>query len=115
MSIIDKYNLTLSIFLRNPVICDKKRHKTFKVSRYDHDDISHNILPKLPKLLVDVAPLGQTGAGKSFSMVGYGPNKGIVPITCDELFKIIEGSTTDTKYQVTFSLYSSFVFLIFES
>ena len=25
---------------------------------------------------------GQTGSGKSFSMIGYGPNKGIVPISC---------------------------------
>lgn len=47
---------------------------------------------------------GQTGSGKSYSMVGYGPNRGIVPITCDELFKIIENSTIGTKYQVTFSM-----------
>ena len=33
---------------------------------------------------------GQTGAGKSYSMVGYGTNKGIVPIACDEIFKKIE-------------------------
>ena len=33
---------------------------------------------------------GQTGAGKSYSMVGYGMNKGIVPITCDNLFQHIE-------------------------
>jgi hypothetical protein len=26
---------------------------------------------------------GQTGAGKSYSMVGYGANKGIVPISCE--------------------------------
>ena len=25
---------------------------------------------------------GQTGSGKSYSMVGYGSNKGIVPISC---------------------------------
>ena len=31
---------------------------------------------------------GQTGSGKSYSMVGYGANKGIVPISCDEIFKI---------------------------
>eukprot|EP00929_Paragymnodinium_shiwhaense_P051384 TRINITY_DN2586_c0_g2_i3.p1 TRINITY_DN2586_c0_g2~~TRINITY_DN2586_c0_g2_i3.p1 ORF type:complete len:1057 (+),score=326.94 TRINITY_DN2586_c0_g2_i3:84-3173(+) len=30
---------------------------------------------------------GQTGAGKSYSMVGYGTNKGIVPISCDEIFQ----------------------------
>ena len=32
---------------------------------------------------------GQTGAGKSYSMVGYGANKGIVPISCEEIFKRI--------------------------
>ncbi|XP_031552052.1 kinesin-like protein KIF28P [Actinia tenebrosa] len=48
---------------------------------------------------------GQTGAGKSYSMVGYGVNKGIVPITCDELFKRIESNTdTTVKFQVTFSM-----------
>lgn len=29
---------------------------------------------------------GQTGAGKSYSMVGYGTNKGIVPMSCNEIF-----------------------------
>nr|CAB3259099.1 kinesin-like protein KIF28P [Phallusia mammillata] len=47
---------------------------------------------------------GQTGSGKSFSMVGYGKNKGIVPITCDELFKTIGRSSEETKYEVTFSM-----------
>ena len=32
---------------------------------------------------------GQTGSGKSYSIVGYGENKGIVPRTCDEIFKRI--------------------------
>ena len=29
---------------------------------------------------------GQTGSGKSYSVVGYGPNKGIVPLVCEEIF-----------------------------
>lgn len=29
---------------------------------------------------------GQTGSGKSYSIAGYGENKGIVPILCEELF-----------------------------
>jgi len=33
---------------------------------------------------------GQTGSGKSFSMIGFGPNKGIVPISTEEIFKEIE-------------------------
>eukprot|EP00050_Salpingoeca_kvevrii_P021558 m.112316 g.112316 ORF g.112316 m.112316 type:complete len:1027 (-) comp9395_c0_seq1:200-3280(-) len=49
---------------------------------------------------------GQTGSGKSYSMVGYGQNKGIVPITCDELFKRIESAREDTsvRFQVSFSM-----------
>ena len=39
---------------------------------------------------------GQTGSGKSYSMVGYGANKGIVPISCDEIFKRI-GQNTDKE------------------
>ncbi|KAL4229280.1 hypothetical protein ACF0H5_012320 [Mactra antiquata] len=50
---------------------------------------------------------GQTGSGKSWSMVGYGVNKGIVPMYCDHLFqqinqKTAEGSTH--QYEVTFSM-----------
>eukprot|EP00440_Ansanella_granifera_P069933 gb/GFBE01075873.1/.p1 GENE.gb/GFBE01075873.1/~~gb/GFBE01075873.1/.p1 ORF type:complete len:1110 (+),score=352.30 gb/GFBE01075873.1/:1-3330(+) len=36
---------------------------------------------------------GQTGAGKSYSMVGYGANKGIVPISCEEIFTRIAANT----------------------
>ena len=44
---------------------------------------------------------GQTGAGKSYSMVGYGTNKGIVPISCDEIFKRIDQQKSENadKYQ----------------
>ena len=35
---------------------------------------------------------GQTGSGKSYSMVGYGNNKGIVPLACDEIFKRIQAN-----------------------
>ncbi|XP_064604048.1 kinesin-like protein KIF28 [Liolophura sinensis] len=48
---------------------------------------------------------GQTGSGKSYSMIGYGPNKGIVPITCGELFKAIEDNKDQKKQlQVSFSM-----------
>ncbi|KAL3873217.1 hypothetical protein ACJMK2_036358 [Sinanodonta woodiana] len=40
---------------------------------------------------------GQTGSGKSYSMIGYGANKGIVPITCEELFKVIDGNEDKEK------------------
>ena len=47
---------------------------------------------------------GQTGSGKSYSMVGYGSNKGIVPIFCEELFKGVEAKKAtageNEEYQV---------------
>lgn len=33
---------------------------------------------------------GQTGSGKSYTMVGLGANKGLVPRICEELFNIID-------------------------
>lgn len=48
---------------------------------------------------------GQTGAGKSYSMVGYGPNKGIVPISCEEIFQRIEKNDIPNKeFQIQFSM-----------
>ena len=47
---------------------------------------------------------GQTGAGKSYSMVGYGANKvsiflwkGIVPISCEEIFSRISKNEDQNK------------------
>lgn len=48
---------------------------------------------------------GQTGSGKSYSMVGYGTNKGIVPIACDEIFKrIAANDNPNLSFQVEFSM-----------
>ncbi|KAF8966416.1 kinesin-like protein [Flammula alnicola] len=33
---------------------------------------------------------GQTGSGKSYSMMGYGADKGIIPLTCSELFERVK-------------------------
>ena len=33
---------------------------------------------------------GQTGSGKSYSIRGYGENKGVVPMMCEELFRRVE-------------------------
>ena len=33
---------------------------------------------------------GQTGSGKSYSIRGYGENKGVVPLMCEELFRRVE-------------------------
>uniref|UniRef100_A0A8P0PLN1 Kinesin-like protein 6 n=1 Tax=Canis lupus familiaris TaxID=9615 RepID=A0A8P0PLN1_CANLF len=47
---------------------------------------------------------GQTGSGKSYSMVGFGANKGIIPNVCEELFQAIEKQEGNQEYQVTFSM-----------
>ena len=48
---------------------------------------------------------GQTGSGKSYSMVGYGTNKGIVPISCEEIFKRISNNKDPSiHYEVEVSM-----------
>lgn len=46
---------------------------------------------------------GQTGSGKSYSVVGYPPNRGIVPLVCEDIFT--KASTIkDKNIEVTFSM-----------
>ncbi|KAI6188028.1 putative tRNA N6-adenosine threonylcarbamoyltransferase [Aphelenchoides besseyi] len=50
---------------------------------------------------------GQTGSGKSYSIVGFGKNKGIVPMVCEELFRQIEENKENkgkVEYQVSLSM-----------
>ncbi|XP_054154280.1 kinesin-like protein KIF28P [Oppia nitens] len=48
---------------------------------------------------------GQTGSGKSYSIVGYGQNKGIVPRFCEEIFQTIEHRSGDgMQVEVTLSM-----------
>ncbi|KIK55370.1 hypothetical protein GYMLUDRAFT_47928 [Collybiopsis luxurians FD-317 M1] len=45
---------------------------------------------------------GQTGSGKSYSMMGYGPDKGIIPLTCSELFvRVDERKAVDPNINFT--------------
>lgn len=43
---------------------------------------------------------GQTGSGKSYSMMGYGPNKGLIPKLCDRLFQAIKQNQENRQCQV---------------
>ncbi|XP_030635096.1 kinesin-like protein KIF28P [Chanos chanos] len=47
---------------------------------------------------------GQTGSGKSYSMVGYGPNKGLVPTLCERLFQAVKVNQDNRQCQVFFSM-----------
>lgn len=40
---------------------------------------------------------GQTGAGKSYSMIGYESNRGIVPMACERIFEGISKKTVKGK------------------
>ncbi|KAJ7667510.1 kinesin-like protein [Mycena polygramma] len=45
---------------------------------------------------------GQTGSGKSYSMMGYGADKGIVPLTCAELFvRVVDKTAADSNLSFT--------------
>ncbi|KAF9365203.1 kinesin-like protein Klp8 [Mortierella sp. NVP85] len=51
-----------------------------------------------------IVAYGQTGSGKSYSMMGYGEEKGIIPLSCHELFRRIEANTDPTlSYRVEVS------------
>lgn len=48
---------------------------------------------------------GQTGSGKSYSMVGYGKNKGIIPVTCEMIFsQVEERSSSNIEYIINASM-----------
>ncbi|CAL8244953.1 unnamed protein product [Lota lota] len=65
------------------------------------EGILHNALQGYNATLL---AYGQTGSGKSYSMVGYGPNKGLVPTLCDRLFQAIKGNQDSRQCQVFFSM-----------
>uniref|UniRef100_UPI000180AFDB kinesin-like protein KIF28P n=1 Tax=Ciona intestinalis TaxID=7719 RepID=UPI000180AFDB len=75
------------------------------------DDLGRGVLENAWKgFNCSLFAYGQTGSGKSYSMVGFDSNKGIIPITCEELFKgIAERKQTDedekeAEYQVSVSM-----------
>jgi hypothetical protein len=44
---------------------------------------------------------GQTGSGKSYSMTGYGTNRGVIPLACTEIFeRIAANDDPELTYQV---------------
>ncbi len=48
---------------------------------------------------------GQTGSGKSFSMVGYGPDQGIIPRLCSDLMqKKVQLEQKEVQVQVQISM-----------
>ncbi|KAF8934782.1 hypothetical protein EDD21DRAFT_213248 [Dissophora ornata] len=51
-----------------------------------------------------IVAYGQTGSGKSYSMMGYGEERGIIPLSCHELFRRVEANKDPTlSYRVEVS------------
>ena len=85
--------------------------KDSALSRYADQQYVYN---ELGKMVLDNAwegfhcclfAYGQTGSGKSYSMVGYGRNRGIVPIACEEIFNRSSKATTPTDtFEVSISM-----------
>jgi hypothetical protein len=44
-------------------------------------------------LNVTMFAYGQTGSGKSYTMFGYGANRGVVPMAADRIFERIRANT----------------------
>ncbi|UJR22741.1 hypothetical protein I4U23_025773 [Adineta vaga] len=70
------------------------------------DDLGHDVLKNaFEGFNCSLFAYGQTGSGKSFSMIGYGINRGIVPIACDQLFQQIEEKKSSTiRFEVAVSM-----------
>ncbi|CAL8085089.1 unnamed protein product [Calicophoron daubneyi] len=81
-------------------------HSRYASQQTIYDDLGQGILDNALKgYACSLFAYGQTGSGKSYSIMGYGPNKGIVPIICEKLFTAIQSdSNQDKKYQITFAM-----------
>ncbi|KAI0829273.1 kinesin-domain-containing protein [Trametes gibbosa] len=55
-----------------------------------------------------IVAYGQTGSGKSYSMMGYGADKGIIPLTCSELFLRVEQKKTQDPH-INFTVEVSYI------
>jgi len=77
----------------NPKYCDQKKVWTL---------LGERVLAKATKgLNCTLFAYGQTGSGKSYSIFGYGANKGIVPMAGVQLYKLIDDNTDkDVSYEI---------------
>lgn len=52
---------------------------------------------------------GQTGSGKSYSIVGYGNNKGVIPLVCEEIFRRIDERNNNPENNIQHSVTLSMI------
>ncbi|CAF3629264.1 unnamed protein product [Adineta steineri] len=84
---------------KDSVSCYASQQKVF-------DDLGRDVLKNaFDGFNCSLFAYGQTGSGKSYSMIGYGANRGIVPIACDELFQQIQHKKDSTiNFEVALSM-----------
>ena len=72
------------------------------VRNHTHRRQNGGVQPELVILLVLALPrfaYGQSGCGKSYSVVGDPPNVGIIPRTVTAVFEVVDGNTDpDVRY-----------------
>jgi len=112
----------VSMLFRVTTITNPETNET-KQFTFDHSYWSHNSSQKfadqevvfndLGKTVLENAwqgynvslfAYGQTGSGKSYSMVGYGADRGIIPCACEELFRRVDDNKDES---VVFKVESS--------
>jgi hypothetical protein len=88
------------------MIADAGKEEIYHNQEYVFNDVGKGVLQNAyDGFNTSLFAYGQTGAGKSYSMVGYGVNKGIVPLTFDELFKKIHADPDENVvHRVVFSM-----------
>eukprot|EP00753_Platysulcus_tardus_P020392 PLAT8018.2.p1 GENE.PLAT8018.2~~PLAT8018.2.p1 ORF type:complete len:1234 (-),score=747.63 PLAT8018.2:64-3765(-) len=81
-------------------------HPDYASQQIVYEDLGVDVLNNAWKgFNVSLFAYGQTGAGKSYSMVGYGPAKGVIPLSCEEIFKrIAKNEDEDLTYKVECSM-----------
>jgi hypothetical protein len=69
----------------------------------------------MQSLNVSLFAYGQTGAGKSYSIFGYGANKGIIPMAAVHLFEEInKNQEADVRYEVTVQMVEIYMEKIYD-
>ncbi|KAK9767804.1 hypothetical protein K7432_002085 [Basidiobolus ranarum] len=70
-----------------------KEDKNYASQRVLYNDLGEDLLNHaFEGYNTCIFAYGQTGSGKSYSMMGYGEDKGIIPLTCNELFNRINAN-----------------------
>uniref|UniRef100_A0A0N4Z581 Kinesin-like protein n=1 Tax=Parastrongyloides trichosuri TaxID=131310 RepID=A0A0N4Z581_PARTI len=109
---VKKFSFDYSYWSFDDFYTDKNGLNIGKSKKYAEQDRIFNDLGKIilnnawNGFNVSLFAYGQTGSGKSYSIVGFPPNKGLVPMVCEELFNmILKKKTKGHEYQVCMSIF----------